>query len=262
VPGFNLAVGGNLVVKAKWPAALVPAAGAHGCIVVSAFSPREPIPTGAHVWEHPNLAQKNTTVLAAAPGDTVLRAIRFGNVARAKAEMATLEIRNPSAFAINLGGNPTILGQMVQGGGAVVPTAPTVPTKPSLPPILVIDPTRIVLNHGDSPLVMHLPAGSAIALDQGDSAVSAMAAAQVSALPSTRIDPIRNSAGKVTSLGLGTQTVARLPVNLPARTDTEFTIQAKVPTKAKPGEIHVVDVVQRNAAGQVVGGVRLEIHVR
>jgi hypothetical protein len=55
--GFELAPGATTVVKAKWPQALVPSVGTHACWLASVYTPTDLTPTGAHVWEHNNLAQ-------------------------------------------------------------------------------------------------------------------------------------------------------------------------------------------------------------
>jgi len=258
-PGFNLAAGGSLVVKAKWPAALVPAAGAHGCILASAFSPLEPIPSGVHVWDHPNLAQKNTVVKVADAGDTVTMTLRVGNLARQKAELASLEVRNPSSFALSLQANPTMLSGMLQGFAAAA--APAGASGRVAQPVRIIDPARIALSHGDTPVVVHLAAGSAIELDSRGAFAAASAAAGAAVQPS-KLDPVRGAGGALTAIGLGTQSAARLPLPLAARADGEVSVQAKVPAGAKHGSVHIVDVVQRNSGGVVVGGVRMEIRIR
>jgi hypothetical protein len=258
-PGFSLAPGADLVVKAKWPAALVPPSGSHGCLLVSVFSPLEPIPAGANVWNHPNLAQKNLEVVTGDAGDTVAMKFRFGNSKAAKAQLATLELRNPSSFKLSVTGNPVVLGEIVRGGTA--PVQPAAPVKPVPPPIHFIDPARIAVAHGDAPLTVHLAAGSAISLGS-EAAPAAAHSATAAAAPRTILEPVRAPGGQVTGIGLGAQTLPRLDVALGARTDTEFTVKAVIPKSAKRGGVHIVDAVQRDQSGIVVGGVRLAIHIR
>jgi hypothetical protein len=259
VPGFNLAAGANMVVKAKWPSALVPPAHAHGCVLVSAFSPREPIPSGLHVWEHPNLAQKNTIVQQAAAGDTVTVKFRFGNTLRPTAELTTLELRTASPqLALTLGGQSSVL----KGIMAATATPPVVHTAPSVTtaPIHVLDATRVAVPQaGDAgPLIMHLAPGSLIAL--GGREVTPTAVATVPNWSAAR--PVISGTGEIAALAFPPGNVTSLPVQLPARTDIEFLLNAKVPADARPGETLTVDVVQRNPAGTVIGGVRVQILVR
>src|SRR5262249_52865526 len=66
-PGFNLAPGASVIVKAKWPAALIPATGTHSCLLGQVYMPTDVSPSGIHVWDKNNLAQKNMTVVDAIP---------------------------------------------------------------------------------------------------------------------------------------------------------------------------------------------------
>ena len=65
--GFNLEPGESTIVKAKWPRSQVPPTGSHACLLVSVYTPTDEAPTGRHVWEHNNLAQKNLTAVDLVP---------------------------------------------------------------------------------------------------------------------------------------------------------------------------------------------------
>jgi hypothetical protein len=70
--GFDLAPGASVIVKARWPKALVPPAGAHSCLLASVFSrSNHPLPN-KHVWEQNALAQKNLTIIAAQPDSWIV----------------------------------------------------------------------------------------------------------------------------------------------------------------------------------------------
>jgi hypothetical protein len=68
VAGFDLAPGASTVVRARWPAADVPAAGTHACWLAAVLSRGDVAPDGTHVWEQNNLAQKNLTIVTLPPG--------------------------------------------------------------------------------------------------------------------------------------------------------------------------------------------------
>jgi len=70
--GFDLGPGEIRVVKARWPAALVPPEGTHACLLAAAIARNDHPATGVHVWEHNNLAQKNTTIVDMVPGDWIV----------------------------------------------------------------------------------------------------------------------------------------------------------------------------------------------
>lgn len=258
-PGFSLAPGSSVVVKAKWPSALVPGTGFHGCILVSVFTPQESISAGAHVWQHPNLGQKNIDVVAADAGDTVSLRLRIGNTAFAAAQRTTIEVRNPDRLAIGLRGDSRILGQILAGGGRIA-TRELEPIRavPTLP-IRVIDAARVAISGGPRPVMVNLAAGSTIGLADVGAEQAELAPPQ---LADTRLEAVRTAAGVLESIALGEQHLAQMPLLLPPRTDTEFVVQARVPKTARSGETHIVDIVQRDATGRAVGGVRLQVEVR
>ncbi|HVM81027.1 MAG TPA: M36 family metallopeptidase [Stellaceae bacterium] len=258
VPSFNLAPGGDVVVKAKWPSTLVPPAHAHGCVLVSVFSPLEPIPVGAHVWEHGNLAQKNIVVQQAAAGDTVTVRFRFGSTLRPRAELAMLELNTASArLALLLAAHPSVLKEIV--AAASLPPSRTAPNAVT-PGIQLLDATRVAVAQPGrtGPLVLHLAPGSAMALGASSAAPFAVQLP----LPWSSAQLVTDAAGVIIALSFAPARVVRLPVHLPARTDIEFELKVKIPSDARTGESEIVDVVQRNVAGTVVGGIRVMIVVR
>jgi len=62
VAGYDLAPGNAVIVKAKWPAALVPSAGTQLACLVRIHHPDDAPGSGSRVFEHNNLAQKDITV--------------------------------------------------------------------------------------------------------------------------------------------------------------------------------------------------------
>ena len=70
--GFDLAPGAERIVRARWPAKLVPPAGTHACWLAAVLARSDRPLAGAHVWEHGNLAQKNLTVIKVKRGKSFL----------------------------------------------------------------------------------------------------------------------------------------------------------------------------------------------
>jgi len=70
--GFDLPPGGDRIVRARWPAALVPPPGTHACWLAAVLARSDRPAAGLHVWEHGNLAQKNLTVIKVKRGFTLL----------------------------------------------------------------------------------------------------------------------------------------------------------------------------------------------
>src|SRR5262249_3111904 len=69
--GFDLAPGAEQIVRARWPARFVPAAGTHACWLAAVLTRSDRPIAGRHVWEHGNLAQKNLTVIGVKPGASI-----------------------------------------------------------------------------------------------------------------------------------------------------------------------------------------------
>ncbi len=70
--GFDLAPGASVIVKSRWPKALVPPAGTHSCLLASVFSRSNHPLSNKHVWEQNALAQKNLTIVDAQPDTWVV----------------------------------------------------------------------------------------------------------------------------------------------------------------------------------------------
>ena len=96
--GFDLAPGTSRVVRARWPAKLVPPAGTHACWLAAVLARSDRPKIGAHVWEHGNLAQKNLTVIKIKRGLSlvlpfVLRGLRLN-------DDKTLELVRPAQLSL------------------------------------------------------------------------------------------------------------------------------------------------------------------
>lgn len=70
--GFDLAPGASTILKARWPAALIPPEGTHVCLLAAVITRSDHPVAGRHVWEHNNLAQKNLTIADMVAGDAAI----------------------------------------------------------------------------------------------------------------------------------------------------------------------------------------------
>lgn len=96
---FDLAPGATRIVKARWPAALVPPAGTHSCLLASVIARGDHPVTSRHVWEHANLAQKNLTIVNMVPGELVIIPVVVANWANLPADAFDLEVWRPQTAA-------------------------------------------------------------------------------------------------------------------------------------------------------------------
>jgi hypothetical protein len=95
VAEFELGPFETRVVKARWPAALVPPAGTHVCWLAAALSRGDHPGTGLHVWEHNNLAQKNLTVVDVIPGRWWMLTFVLDRLMSWRKRHVTLVLRRP-----------------------------------------------------------------------------------------------------------------------------------------------------------------------
>jgi hypothetical protein len=78
--GFNLAAGQSTVVNARWTKNLVPPAGTHSCLLAAVLTPGDFPTSGAHAWEHNNLAQKNLTIVDLQPDNFIVIPFVVANI--------------------------------------------------------------------------------------------------------------------------------------------------------------------------------------
>jgi hypothetical protein len=98
VAGFDLAPGASTVVKARWPAAQVPPAGTHACLLASVIARSDHPGTELHVWQHNNLAQKNLTVVDLRPDDWLVLPFVVARPPQLRARLFLLELSRPEGW--------------------------------------------------------------------------------------------------------------------------------------------------------------------
>ena len=262
--GYNLAPGASTIVKARWPKAMVPPVGTHACWLASAYTPVDPIPSGRHVWEYNNLAQKNMAIVNAIPGDTLTFAFQVGSQFLQQAERFTLEVKRASAFStlpISLfSKDPKVFapltadaGDFEENGAAAAPVAPPPPT------IRFLDSARVEITQGTAKAVrLNLGRGSTLDLEtaleeQGTSGLD---------LGEEMLDakPVLDQTG-ISTVAIAPGILGRLPISLLARTPVEMGMKFQVPANTKAGDVIDLDVVQRDSKGNVIGGVAMQVRV-
>ena len=95
--GFMLEPEEERIVHARWPAAEVPPAGMHGCLLASVVSRGDYPTAGSQVWEDNNLAQKNLTIAELDGDGWIVLPVWVGSQGNIGAP--TVEIRRPRGFA-------------------------------------------------------------------------------------------------------------------------------------------------------------------
>lgn len=96
--GFDLLPNSSQIVKIKWDKKDVLPANSHACIVVTALTRGDAIPTGINVWESNNLAQKNITIVDLQPNGFVLIPFVVSNNLHLRATNFKLQLLRPQQF--------------------------------------------------------------------------------------------------------------------------------------------------------------------
>jgi hypothetical protein len=213
--GFDLAAGAERIVRARWPAALVPPAGTHACWLAAVLARTDRPSAGAHVWEHGNLAQKNLTVVTLRRGASLV--LPFVVRGRVGGEERTMELVRPPALS---------------GIEALLVPRSTTPVAP--------------------------PDDVGHALEHGLLGSRAARSAQLSGDDARALDAAGFDLTRARPFPVGG--VARLPVRLPLG-QALLGLLLRIGADTVTGQRGVIDLVQRDPQGRIVGGVAIEISV-
>lgn len=268
--GFNLAPGASTVVKAKWPASMVPAAGTHACWLASVYTPTDLTPTGAHVWEHNNLAQKNLTVVDLVPGDSFLLPVQIGNLGSVLAGLYRLEIRRPKEWTSMpvaiVHRNPEVVRRLAQSIEEVAVRPHAVIAQPQ-PVLRFLEPARVEVAHrGVATDPVRFLLGRDSSIDLGPDAPSAEVAQAgggvepIDGLLDRQADLVSDRQENL-ALAFRPGPLTGFPTVLQPKTPLSVGLKITAPPRAKPGDSLQIDLLQRNTRGQVVGGVTVQVNV-
>jgi hypothetical protein len=227
--GFDLGPGQSMIVKARWPAADVPPAGTHACMLASVLTRSErPVP-GVHVWEHNNLAQKNLTIVDLTPDAAYLLTFVVPAQPIARARRYDIELVRPPQ-------HPGMAATLVHKTGRLFVDRTQMRRPPARERRLSDQPdlstTLRECGHFDG---AERPTGSAAEAHFEDAA-------------ETDFPPGR---------------VSKVSISLKPNEGALFGLRLKVPAEARRGEVLRLDLVQRAAGAKpIMGGLAAEIHVK
>jgi hypothetical protein len=258
--GFNLPPGTETIVKAKWPAALVPPAGTHACWLASVYTPVDTTPAGLHVWEHNNLAQKNLTVVDLIPGDSVIIPVQFGTLGEGTGRRHRIEVLRPKEF-------PELRVRIVHRYREQLRQLTRDDVEALVP--LTRQPKASRIRLVESALVEIAPEGGSavdtVRLRLGrDSMI--LLGSEAEAPSTSRLELGDLQANFVAdpggaALDLHAGRTAGIPVILRARNPVTVGLKLTLPRNVKLGSTGDVHLVQRDADGNIVGGVTVQIRV-
>ncbi|MGQ0602513.1 MAG: hypothetical protein ACT4QE_12565, partial [Anaerolineales bacterium] len=237
---FDLAPGASVIVKARWPRSLVPAAGTHACLLAAAFAKGDHPVAGRHVWEHNNLAQKNLTVVNLKPNSWLVIPFVAANLHSRAARSFQIELIRPPRYS---GLAASLLNRAKAAfkrtlGVTLVPFefAPTLTDRNDAPQLDCAGHVEEVIKDRDvamgSPITSETAARLAGDFERGVEAV----------------------------FPAGPR--SRLLISIRAQEQLLFGLKVAIPAEAKAGERLTLDLLQRDAqTGRVVGGIAVQINV-
>jgi hypothetical protein len=234
---FDLAPGATRIVKARWPRALVPAAGTHTCLLASVLTRSDHPVASRHVWEDNNLAQKNLTVVDLLPNTFLLVPVVIGNWDLRLDRRFVLEVvgmRESAPFEASLiHPSPQIFE-----AGRLKPK-PFTPFAGHIDP----EPGLTTLDCGGHILDQDRPVRGRVLTSATPGLIQARFPRSWEAV----LPPAR----------------ARLPIDLPPSNQIVMGLKIAVPRDAEPGQVIRLHFVQRSVAvKRIVGGVAVQINVQ
>jgi hypothetical protein len=222
--GFELGPGDVTIVKARWPAALVPPAGIHACWLAAVLTRGDPSGSGLHAWEHNNLAQKNLVVVDLRPDASIILPLVLNRFAGRRARL--LELIRPSK-ATDL--RASLLHKPVPRQTAVSPVAAAEP---------------LLRRNGGG---LDCAGGPPVKSDAPPATATSRMAAHFEQATEIAFRP-----GKTTKVPTPPHPGGQIVVG----------IRIQAPPAARHGTTLPLDVVERDEHGRVTGGVAIKIRIK
>ncbi|MCP4580677.1 MAG: HAD hydrolase-like protein [candidate division Zixibacteria bacterium] len=256
---------GSFIVWAKWNAADVPPVGTKACWLAYTSAQNDPTTTGAHVWEHNNLAQKNLTIVDLIPGESGDMEVVLGSRYNKRKEIFTFELhrtRNGLRLPVSLfGKNPKILKKLINEAANFILDNPVV-KPPNNIGIRFLDNARISLEGTESEasrITLDLKQGSVFTLKNDIvSEVSPKIAASVPFVPAK----VNENKKKGTEVIFEPGKASGVKILLNERQIVRTRLKFSVPKDTKPGQKLGFDLIQRDERGNIVGGIAVQINVK
>ena len=232
--GFELGPGQSTILKARWPAELVPPAGTHACWIAAVFARLDHPIAGRHVWEHNNLAQKNLTVVNLVPDEWIIVPFVINRFA-IQPHRSLLELIRPEGLA-------NLEAALLHRSGKPFEIVPH-------------QHRRTLPLQNTSLLEESVP------LDCGGAPTTATYSSEIwtsrtpNALSAQQFD-------RAIEAAFAPGRVSQLPLLLRSREQILMGLLLHLPPDVQPGQALTMDLVQRDEAGKrFLGGLTIELHV-
>lgn len=273
VAEFILAPGATRTVSALFPKDLIPPIPAgstkrHGCIFAEVYNPVDHVPSGATTIGASNgkLKYRNTDIVDLIPNDTADYFLELSNYLILKEEVVQLEVVRPVewehvevAFHHH---NPRLIKELWKKM-EVIEAKVSKPAEEVIKPatqVRVLEPAKMAVSPRMGPaLIFNLATGSSIMVPD-----QPVPAADFDS--KIRKDFVRRGTdlvelkGKV-YLRLRPGRRVGFPYVMKPRDRTALNMKIRVPKDAKPGDKFTIEVIQRNAKGELIGGFDVQVNV-
>ena len=233
---FTLGPGETRIVKAKWPRANIPAVGSHACVLASILCRGDHPVNNQHVWEHNNLAQKNTTVVDLLPNAFIIIPVVLTNYFDLLSDyiIEAWRDRRMEGYEVSLLHKDKMF---FEGNDLKTIIHPDF----SLKDHFKFDDRHALMDCGGH--VDHYTQTIGMITDQ-------------------RPDLLIRKLGNALEMPFSKEKVSGLSTNIPYQSQRVVGFKVKVPESAKPGTTFTTHLVQRHAKTKTItGGIAVTIHV-
>jgi hypothetical protein len=252
-------------VVAKWEAADLPAEGTHACWLSAVFTNGDPIASGAHVWEANNLAQKNLTIVEMAAGEGAEMVFVVGNRAIRAARRVVLELwqskEGPRLAATLASASAPALGRAVRRSGRMMPEPRPAKAEPSVG-LHFLEPARVeltgLLEPDGETAILELAPGSQMTFPPAERGPEVPRRAETrGATPLTA--RLQEDVKGIETIAFADSAASGVALGLREGEFLRTVLRLRAPRDAKPGARTLVDLVQRDANGVIVGGISIAV---
>jgi hypothetical protein len=225
------------------------------------YTPADTSPVGSHVWDKNNLAQKNMTIVDAAPDEALLAHFQIGTLHELQAGLYAIElIRPPRGTTLRVA---LMAGSSAETRKLFHSADDHLDAQPNPSPALAT--TLRFADHASAELSSPTLSGGPLRLNFAPgSSVDIRDPAMVQAAPVKfkRTARLVETAGKPAQIVFNDGRVAGFPIFLAPRSQLKCSLEVLVPKDAKPGESIKLQLLQRMANGKIGGGITLVINVK
>lgn len=266
---FNLPPGESTIVKAKWPSSPLIPADKHMAVLVSVYMPTDALPTGRHVWEYNNLAQKNLISINLLPNNSALIPLQFGNLNIVEQDIYKLELHRPEKWSnvqVSLisKNDPQIIKEIFNSvdSGRTTSTRSNVSAVQPKSMIRFSQPTRVEIVHSGpqvDPIILNLNKGSTLDINAGKAFRQNQTNTEI--IENGREADLLLDKTGAPHIVFHPGVLVGMPLEIKPRSPISIDLKITAPPEAKLGDLEQIHLVQRNKEGQVIGGVTVQITI-